>query len=194
MAIACKQCAAELEESTAVCSHCGTAVSVPEPAPIQAQDSSPEQSWAPTFSTGNDLEGIGGWLILVAIGLAIGPFTLLYGVFTDLQVFFGARFQAGLAHLPGLTSLILFEAVSNTIFLFALIVLNVMFYGKKRAFPRLMIAYLAFNCVVILIDHFGALRYNPHAGSLAVLRSVVGTFVWIPYYVVSERVKATFVQ
>ena len=89
---------------------------------------------------------------------------------------------------------LLFEAVSNTIFLFALIVLNVMFYGKKRAFPRLMIAYLAFNCVVILIDHFGALRYNPHAGSLAVLRSVVGTFVWIPYYVVSERVKATFVQ
>lgn len=146
------------------------------------------------FSTGSDLEGIGGWLVLVAAGLAMGPFILLNGIYTDLRVFYGAQFQAGLARYPGLAALVLFEAVSNSIFLLSLILLNVLFYRKKRAFPGWMIAYLAFNCAVIVIDHIAALLYAPHAQMFAVLRSVVGSLVWIPYYLRSERVKMTFVN
>lgn len=194
MAISCEQCAAEVEEGVTVCTHCGTAVPAVSPAQVQPETSSLEQSWAPAFSTGSDLEGIGGWLVLVAAGLAIGPFVLLYGVSSDLGVLYGARYQAGLAHLPGLTSLILFEAVTNSVFVFTLIVLNVLFYRKKRAFPGWMIAYLAFNCAVILLDHFAALRYNPNTSPIAAVRSVIGTLVWIPYYLRSERVKATFVN
>lgn len=151
-------------------------------------------SGVPTFSTGSDLEGIGGWLVLVAVGLAIGPFILMNGIFRDLHILYGAQFQAGLTRLPGLASLILFEAASNSIFLCSLVALNILFYRKKKAFPGWMIAYLAINCAVILIDHFAATRYAPHAQISGVVRSIVVSLVWIPYYLRSERVKATFVN
>ena len=57
-----------------------------------------------------------------------------------------------------------------------------------------MIAYLAVNCSVILIAHFLALRYNANVGASAAIGSVVGSMVWIPYYLRSERVRVTFVH
>ncbi len=194
MAILCKQCATELEESATVCTHCGAALEAPAATPIEPLAVPPPAFDVPIFSTGRDLEGIGGWLILVALGLGIGPFVLLNGIYSDLRVFYGAQFQAGLAPYPGLATFILFEAVSNSVFLLALIALNILFYRKKKSFPGWMIAYLAFNCVVILVDHLVSLRYNSHAAPNAAIRSVVGTLVWIPYYLRSERVKLTFVK
>lgn len=194
MAIICKQCATELEESATACSHCGAAIDAPAATPIESPDAPPLTLGVPMFSTGSDLEGIGGWLILVAIGLGVGPFILLNGIYSDLRVFYGAQFQAGLAPHPGLAAFILFEAVSNSVFLLALIALNFLFYRKKKSFPGWMIAYMAFNCAVVVVDHLIALRYNSHAGPIAALRSVMGTLVWIPYYLRSERVKVTFIN
>jgi len=167
-------------------------VDAPAPERIESKNPLPLTLGVPSFSTGNDLEGIGGWLILVAIGLAIAPFMLMKGIYIDLHVFYGGQFQVGLALKPGLAALILFEAVSNSVFLLGLIALNVLFYRKQRTFPACMITYLAFNCAVILFDHVGALHYSPHTSATAALRSVIGTLVWIPYYLRSERVKVTF--
>jgi Protein of unknown function (DUF2569) len=194
VAIVCKQCAIELEENATVCAHCGAAIDSPAATNIESPDVPPPALGVPTFSSGNDLEGIGGWLILVALGLGIGPFVLLNGVYSDLRVFYGAQFQADLAPYPGLATFILFETVSNSVFLLALIALNILFYRKKKSFPGWMIAYLAFNCAVIVVDHLVSLRYNSHASPSAAIRSVVGTLVWIPYYVRSERVKVTFIN
>jgi hypothetical protein len=193
MTTVCKQCAAVLEHEESVCTHCGAAIVGVPTEPVQSNETLPQSSGIPTFSTGNDLEGIGGWLILVALGLAVSPFILINGIVKDLHVLYGAQFQTGLARLPGLASLILFEAASNSIFLFGLIALNVLFYRKKKAFPGWMIAYLSINCAVILIDHFVAMHYTPHSQMLSVIRTIIGAGVWIPYYLVSERVKITFV-
>lgn len=194
MAISCKQCSTQLDDCAAACTHCGAALPVPLPPQIETTDPSPQAFGVPSFSTGSDLEGIGGWLILVALGLAAGPFLLVRGIYTDLHFLYGGQFQSGLARYPGLVALILFEAVSNSIFLLGLIALNFLFYRKKRTFPGWMITYLAFNCSIILIDHLGALRYSPHTASTALVRSIVGVLIWIPYYLRSERVKVTFVH
>jgi hypothetical protein len=146
------------------------------------------------FSTGSDLEGIGGWLILVAIGLGVAPFILFKGIYSDLLVLYGDQFQVGLSQKPGLAALVLFESVSNSIFLIAMLSLNVLFYRKKRAFPGWMIAYLAINSALILIDNIFALRYSPQAQMSGVIRTVVVSLIWIPYYLHSERVKVTFVN
>ncbi len=190
MTIACAQCATELEEGSSLCNHCGAAVAAPPPPSTETA----VPYGVPTFSTGSDLEGIGGWLILVALGLAVAPFNLLKGIYADLRILYSPQYQVGLSMKPGLASLILFEAVSNSVFFLALIVLNFFFYRKKKAFPGWMITYLAFNCAVILLDHVAVLRYNHSSQMLTVVRSLVVSLVWIPYYLRSERVKATFVN
>jgi len=151
-------------------------------------------SYLPSFSMGNDLEGIGGWLILVAIGLALAPLSCLHGMIVDLRVLYGRSYQTHLGARPGLAALVLYEAATNTIFLFAILALNLLFYLKKKAFPFWMITYLVCHLALIFIDHIAALRFYPHSSPASLLQSLVGTVIWIPYYLRSERVTATFVR
>lgn len=194
MATLCRQCAAEMEEGIGACSRCGASLENN----VRPQANLPEPA-APDFqsamvSGARDLNGIRGWLILVAFGLAISPFISLHGIYTDLRLLHGVRYQALLAVRPGLGGLLLFEAATNTIVLTALVSLNFLFYLKKKAFPVWMIAFLAFQLVVILIDHLLTLRFNPSAGPAAVARALIAALVWIPYYLRSKRVKQTFVR
>ena len=141
----CTRCTYELEDGAVVCIHCGAALgepagpdaarssvasdlSDPPVATREATPATPAQPViaSPMFSTGSDLNGIGGWLILVAIGLAISPFIMMHGVYTDLRILTGDRYQAGLALRPGLAGLVMFEAITNTLFLAAVVCLNVL--------------------------------------------------------------------
>jgi hypothetical protein len=183
MSCVCGKCAAALEEGASICARCGT----PVPSPVT-------ESYAPIFSTRCDLEGIGGWLILVAIGLAIGPLRSIHGIYTTLHVLYGSQFQSSFSIHPGLAGLILFEAVTDTIFLATFVALNVLFYRRKRIFPILMITYLAVQATLMLIDHLVALHFYPYISAYNVLSSMLAAAIWIPYYIQSERVKATFVR
>jgi hypothetical protein len=192
MTTACKLCANEMEADAGVCARCGAPVAEAEQAPAAPPISTPPLFSA--ISPRSDLQGIGGWLILVAIGLAFSPFQCLHGVYVDLRVLYGVGFQLGLASQPGLAFLVLFEAATNSIFLIGLIGLNLLFYRKKRAFPVWMIAYLAIHMGLILIDEVLAMLFGSHAGLSAVAGGVIQAAIWIPYLLKSERVKATFVN
>ncbi|MGB6722155.1 MAG: DUF2569 domain-containing protein, partial [Terracidiphilus sp.] len=151
-------------------------------------------SFVPSFAAGKDLEGIGGWLILVAFGLGIAPFTSIRGISVDLRILYGASYQTWLSAHRGIAALILFEAATNSIFLLGLLGLNLLFYRKKKAFSGWMITYLATHLALILFDHLVALRFssNPEASPLASVS--IGAAIWIPYFLRSERVKTTFVH
>jgi len=200
----CSHCASALEEGALVCLLCGGETETPGDPPqtesrARTDASGPAESHgpvldAPKFATGTDLEGIGGWLILVAAGLGIGPLVSLSGVVRDLLLLYGAEYQSVLAARPGLAGLVLYEAVTNSIFLVALIALNVLFYKKKKSFPALMITFLASQLAFVLIDHLGARALQPSTGVAGILRNLVSAVIWIPYYLRSERVKATFVR
>jgi len=141
-----------------------------------------------------NLEGIGGWLILVAIGLGISPLRSMHGIYVDLHVMYASQFQEFLSQRPGVAGLILYEATTNSIFLIALAFLNYLFYFKKRNFPLLMIGFLAAQAVLILIDDVAAIHYFPRHPPTAAIQSIVVAALWIPYYLCSSRVKATFVR
>ncbi len=94
----------------------------------------------------------------------------------------------------GLALLILFEAVTNTIFFLSLIGLNVLFYQKKKSFPGWMITFLCVQLFIVLIDHFAAMRYFPTVNMTQVARSVIGAAIWVPYCLRSLRVKETFIS
>jgi len=200
----CSRCASALEDDALVCLRCGGETGTPDGTPQQEWDSSEDVKGstesqgtvpaAPMFATGTDLEGIRGWLILVAVGLGIGPLVSLSGAIRDLLLLYGAKYQSTLAARPGVAGLVLYEAVTNSIFFVALVALNFLFYKKRKSFPALMITFLGSQLALVLIDHLAARALQPSTGLAGVLRSLVGAVIWIPYYLRSERVKATFVN
>ncbi len=187
MMISCAQCGASLEDGASVCGHCAAIVAATEPTSAPAP-------FVPTFSFEPGLEGIGGWLILVAIGLAIAPLRSIYGIFIDLHVLYGGQFQSFLDARPGFAGLLLYELVTNTVFLIALALLNVLFYRKNSSFPWVMIGFLASSATAVLIDDVVTRHYLPSHLPIAALQGIVVCAVWIPYYLRSRRVKATFVR
>jgi Protein of unknown function (DUF2569) len=193
-----------MEESASVCSNCGNVAigtvqslaarpNLENPLPVL-----PVQAELPTnsqmFATRADLEGIGGWLIFIAIGLAISPFSCLHGILRDLGILYGTKYQSILAARRGFAGLILYEAVTNTIFFLATVFLNFLLYRKKNLFPVLMIVYMTGHFLSTLIDHLAARGLNSSTSPAAVARGLVAAMIWIPYFLRSERVKSTFVN
>jgi hypothetical protein len=208
MATVCKQCATDLAEDAAVCPHCGSAVdpqgalnaepvqaAVPQEVLTGAEPSASQPApFTPAFVMDNDLAGIGGWLILVAIGLGVGPFIRIFGIFTDAQILFGGSYQAAMIAKPGLEAIVFFELVTNTFFLVFILLLNFLIYSRKRSFPLFMIFNLAAQFVAILIDHLWAMRFGHSAQVFSVLQSLGVALIWIPYMLNSIRVEQTFVN
>lgn len=207
MANQCRACTKELPDATTQCVFCGAAVEtyapppvsevpatlrpMPTPAEVQAVLARVDE---PAYKIDNSLTGIGGWLILVAIQLATGPFICLYGVIVDLRVLYGARYETHLSTHHVIAALILFEAATSTIAMLALIGLNYLFYSKKRLFPKLMITYICVRAFLMLIDHAAVFEINGHTKVQPVLRYLVYAVIWIPYFINSIRVEQTFTE
>jgi hypothetical protein len=193
MTISCATCSSALEESIQMCPNCGTAVAAGS---AIAETGSTD---APAYKHDDGLKGIGGWLILPAIGLAVAPFVALYIIFmVDLPVLTESKYQEVLTRHPALPGLLVFEIITNAFFLAVSLGLNFLFYKKKRILPRCIIAYLIIQFFLILADNLATAAVLPSAntaGSLfGVVRSLVGAVIWIAYFHSSIRVEATFVN
>ncbi|MCX6270670.1 MAG: DUF2569 domain-containing protein [Bacteroidetes bacterium] len=144
-------------------------------------------------------EGIGGWLILFAIGLIITPFRLAYGIITTL---IPAVISLGTSdiHIPWLNTLVYGEIVINAGFaLFSGLLLYYLFTKNSR-FPQLVIIFLLSNVCFILLDLIlagqitGVQDTGMDSSSIReLLRSFIGAAIWVPYFIYSKRVKNTFV-
>ncbi len=208
METVCDNCASGLEEETVVCVHCGSAVNTGDVLGSKpAQEPGPQENFAPTsapppapaepklmFAAGDDLAGIGGWLILVAVGLVIGPFFRLHGMIIDAGYLFGNRYQAAMTARPGVQAIIFYELVTNSFFFAFLLLLNFLFYRRRHSFPTFMIINLGAQLLTQLIDHLWAMQFSHSAQWTQVLQSLVTAVVWIPYMLNSLRVEQTFVN
>lgn len=213
MSTLCSQCASRMEEGDPVCLQCGWAIdrasSTPSsqaesvsPGTVPGEPSEPSvPSTAdtpalspPIFAADTDLKGIGGWLIPTVIGLAVSPLLTAHGIYVDLKILYGGRYQVGLSAHPGLAGLVLFEAASNTILLGMVLYLNLLFYRTRKIFPAWMIAYLAASFFVTLIDHLWVMFFSPGTSWSMVERTFVAALIWIPYFLRSRRVQLTFVD
>ena len=162
------------------------------------------QSFDPGISA--NLEGIGGWLVLVGIGLALSPLGIGKALFTlYVPIFTGTTWSV--LTTPGepmynwiWKPLLLFELFGNLAFLLWAIVLLCLFFSRKRIFPPLMIAFYAANLLFVVVD-FVVTFAIPVVGSqfdaasvMELVRAILVCGVWIPYFLISERVKQTFTQ
>lgn len=153
----------------------------------------------------DNLKGIGGWLILVAIGLCLQPLLLLRTLAQNTKVFTSDTWRALTtpgepAYHPLWAPLLAAEAVVNVGLLACAVVLLFSFFRKRRGFPRLAVAYMTASLAVVLAD-FAATSAIPAAraqmtakDAADIGRSVLGAAVWIPYFLKSRRVAATFVN
>ena len=195
----CNACGYELEEDAALCVRCGANVHVhnSHEAKVIAPTDSPLATLpdsTPAYVPQNNLEGIGGWLILTRIGLLIGPFLRIRGIVQDSDFLFSAQHHVGLVAKPGLEALLFYELVTNSFFLILFLLLNFLLYSRRRSFPGFMIFYLAATVVTQLIDHLWVTHLGSDVAWTAVLQVAVPAAIWIPYFFSSIRVKLTFVN
>jgi hypothetical protein len=151
------------------------------------------------------LEGIGGWLILVAIGLCVQPLLLLKALATDAAIFKPDTWRVlttpgGPAYHPLWAPLLLGEAGVNLVLLVWSGALLYFFFVRKRGFPRMVIAFMGVSLAAVLADLVVA-RAIPSAQTRLtandygqVGRSAISAALWITYFLRSRRVAATFVH
>ncbi|MFD1003341.1 DUF3857 domain-containing protein [Ohtaekwangia kribbensis] len=143
---------------------------------------------------------IGGWLVLIAIGLIITPFRIIY------ELFFATSFYDEITWVSGwrqenytLVGLTIFELVYNiTIVVFA-VLLIVLFFERRSSLPKLIIIYFWLNVAISVIDTLIGWKYfsditQRNEMFKTVFRNLIAAAIWIPYFNTSTRVRETFVE
>jgi hypothetical protein len=152
------------------------------------------------------VSGLGGWLALLGVGLFLSPLKLAAFMFTTfVPIFRNGTWDALTTtghslYRPGWGPLLIGEIAVNCLFILAAIVLLVLYFRKSWRFPKLCIAYFLANLVFIVGDAFatgfvvpGVATFDP-ATLQQLGTTLVGALIWIPYLLVSRRVKNTFVR
>lgn len=153
-----------------------------------------------------ELQGLGGWLILVGIGVVMSPFRLLVNLVSTYKPVFenvtwedltteGAEF-----YVPYLSSLLVGEITFNVIMFVASIILVYLFFSKHYLFPKLYIGTLVAYLIFIPLDAWVVTKIFPDTEIFDpetiknFSRAIAVGIVWVPYMLLSKRVKATFVE
>lgn len=158
------------------------------------------------MSGNSDLKGLGGWLILVGIGVIVSPLRLALEIG---PLFYSLFTNGSFEYLttPGTEAyhqlwwpLLMFELVFNVLMLIAAVGLIYLFFSKHYLFPKVYIAVALISLVFIPLDAwFGSFvitdeaMFDPET-TKEFVRVLIGAAIWVPYMLVSERVKATFVE
>jgi hypothetical protein len=146
--------------------------------------------------------GIGGWLILPAIGLVLTPIVLLKGLVELLPVFDPEIWQqltepGADSYHPLWATVVIYELLANVGFLVFTLWLGFLFVRKSSRTPAVFIAWLAINIAIQLVDlllgaQIPAVAEESASGYVELFRSLVQAIIWIPYFIRSERVRNTF--
>src|SRR5690349_898222 len=148
----------------------------------------------------------GGVLIVVAIGLILSFLQGLGNLGTWLRPFREPVWER--LTVPGSSSYhpywkpdLIFGLSSTSLLLLLCIIALVLFFRKHRFFPTFMIVVIPLMFVLMLVGYFldslvpaivASPQYATEAEHLVI--KFIALHVWIPYFIVSDRVKRTFVR
>jgi transglutaminase-like putative cysteine protease len=153
------------------------------------------------YFTDRQAEPIGGWLILVAIGLTLSPFRIAYDMLSSPEVLSSESWMPFFATGQyGLFAFLLAEHVYNILFFLYTSVVVLLFYQRRSSVPLLMTIFYAISCVATIADTIVSVQIDPTVAQTEknfyneAVRSFVAALIWIPYFNMSSRVKETFVN
>lgn len=152
----------------------------------------------------NNLTGIGGWLILVAIRIVFGAISLLFFIASNLKDFVFSGDLNVLSsidspdYIPGFLASYIVEFVINTAFLVGYCYLVYLFFTKNYKTPKFFIVIEIAYVVFLIVDMFYSIVMFDYevdnAAIKEIIKNIIGCCIWVPYFLVSVRVKNTFVN
>ncbi len=195
----CKYCGKSILDNAKFCTACGKAVSAPV-AEVPKQVTSEK-----------NLKGLGGWLVLVILGLFVSVLFQAYGAYESVTMFTDGTVEflsdpSSEVYIPGYGGLIKFEFIAGIIFLVAGIYLIYLFFKKSEKFPRYYVPFLVVSVIYAILD-YALLSSVSVSGEVQQVindtlseqgseigRAVIGALIWGAYMKRSKRVKATFIE
>jgi Protein of unknown function (DUF2569) len=134
-------------------------------------------------------KGFGGWLLIPVISTVVMP---LFPAFALAELFEALK-TADLAAVPG--TFWRFLALQLALFIGWLYAIGLMFY-RRAAYPRVLIVLMLAIPAVLLVDIL-AMALAGDTERLAVKLKALGKalipcLIWVPYMLVSRRVRNTF--
>lgn len=149
------------------------------------------------FEPGAGFIPVGGWLILIAIGLALTP------VVVGDAIVSGAYLKASKWHIHfngvndiGLKALLIFEVAGNVFMICYALFCLVLLINKRDILPKYIIGFYAFAALFAVGDYVFALSVSGSVADITVfnmVRRCIFSGIWIAYFKSSERVEQTFI-
>ncbi|MEC0226123.1 DUF2569 domain-containing protein [Paenibacillus alba] len=152
------------------------------------------------------LSGLGGWLILVQIGIYVTMVMFILQFVTYTLPSFQPETWHRLTSVdsenyhPLWGPILVFEMLYNVLVFFFCLFILLNMYQRKARLPRLMIIFYSTSLGIAIVDTLllnmiPSIRDLEEVSSLKdVFRAVVACAIWIPYFITSERVRNTFVR
>jgi Protein of unknown function (DUF2569) len=136
-------------------------------------------------------KGIGGWLILPAVGTVASPFVMAYSAFQS-----GSAWNSSPS--TDITIFIAMETLFNLGLMVAWTVAVFQLFNHKRSYPKSFVALFAILLVGTLLDAYIATTIFDLSLDSSDVRGMVrtglGLAIWGPYMFNSKRVRNTFVE
>ena len=157
--------------------------------------------------TDDKLQGLGGWLLLVMLGLIVSPIRISLMLFRDhAPIFSDGTWQAltssSSEHYHALWApFISFEIAGNVLLIVLALATLCFLLMKSKYAPAIAITWLLTGLVFVVGDFILAQQIPLIANQPTdpetmkeLARSVIGAAIWIPYFLLSKRVKVTFTR
>ncbi len=149
----------------------------------------------------NFSSGIGGWLVLPTIGVTLTPIILLASLFSndylDLETWALLFNPSSSFYSPTHAMFILWEFSFNLLFVVYSILVAILLYSRRSSLPRMVIILYVANFLFLLADYILAMTMDLEVTNdvnTQLIKSLVAVIIWVPYFILSERVKQTFTK
>lgn len=195
MATQCRLCGLHIPDGVTSCMMCGNK----NLAPVAAGE-----TVSPSLGTQSTVRSSGQasfskWLWAVAISLIVTPiFRILSIVTYEIPRLYADNYQEYLRNHPGISSLLYFQIGMNALLVGSALVLNFLFYTKRKSFPMLMVAYVATTVLFVAAIIAAVNSMFPDANMSRSYITLVRYLVWagamIPYLLTSKEIKTRFVN
>ncbi|EZP78232.1 hypothetical protein H839_05819 [Parageobacillus genomosp. 1] len=154
------------------------------------------------------LQGIRDWLILIAVGVVFAPVFQLFKVafYYDIlttQTWAFYTDPTAPFYQPILKPLLYLQVFGNVSLLILSIVVMVHFFKKKETLPKMLVTFFSSNFLLGSIGYYMVtlIPQDTPIEQIARLKSAeeivimgIMCIIWIPYLLVSKRVKNTFMN
>ena len=154
----------------------------------------------------SELQGIGGWLILPAIGVFLGPFIAIGMDFVAYEPYFqGGDFFGSVSYynsvIPNFSIVFWAELLFAIVIDVLIVYLVYLMVAKKSFFPILYVRIIYISLAYIIIDYsavyllMGDEYFSIDSMDIrAIFQTLFSLAVWVPYMKKSVRVKNTFIN